>query len=165
MTQATRAIEQHGGKPLLARGGPGALAVATYAVAAGVVLYGTYGDPHPKANQESAVPVVLVAAAVVTAVVFAVLVPKGLRALREERVHAARWAVAHGVVALVLFPMAFWSGVPLIVGAGGVWLGLQTREQRAASGSPTRPGTAAVAMGAIAIVCTIAVTLIGNLAN
>lgn len=165
MSQAIGALGQHGSETARWRGTVGGLGGAAFAVAAGIVVYGAYGDPHPKASQEAAVPFLLVVAAATTAVVFALLVPKALRALREETIHAARWGVIHSVVAMVLFPAAFWSGVPLIVGSAGAWLGLRTRRQRADAGSPTRPGTAAIIMGAIAVGGTILFTVLGNLAH
>jgi MFS family permease len=131
-------------------------------VAAGFVVYGAYGDPHPKPNQESAVPFLIGVAAVVAAVVFAGLVPKALRAIREERTTAARWGLAHSLVALVLTPMGFWSGLPLIVGTAGAWLGRRTREQREAAGSPTGTATAAVVIGGLAVALTLLIGILGN---
>ena len=160
--QATEAAQQ-GNRSSAGRGGtPGKVAVTAFVLAAAVIVYGAYGDPHHKSNQESAVPFLLIVTAVVAAAMFGWYVPKGLRALREERTHAARWAVVPGIVALVLSPAAFWSGIPLILGAGAALLGWQTREQRLAAGSPTRPGTAAVVMGVIVVAGTIVVTVLGN---
>jgi hypothetical protein len=138
------------------------LGIAAYVVAAAVVVYGTYGDPHPKANQKSGVPFELVIGAIAAAVVFGALVPRALRAIREERAGSARWALTHSIVALVLAPVAFWSGLPVVLGAAGAWLGRRTAEQRATAGSPTRTATAAVTIGTIAVVVTILMAVLGN---
>lgn len=49
------------------------------AVAAGmaVAVYGAYGDPHPEASQESAVPFLVAAVAVVSVLVIGLVVVAG----------------------------------------------------------------------------------------
>lgn len=139
-----------------------AVGAAVFAVTSAIVVYGAYGDPHPRSQQEAAVPFLLVVAAVATAGVFGWLVPKGLCAIREERARSARWALGLSIGAAVLFPVVFWSGVPLVLGSAGALLGLRTREQRARAGSPTKPGTAAVVVGMLPVVATVAVTVLTN---
>ena len=136
--------------------------IAAFVAAAALAVYGAYGDRHPKADQKSAVPAVVVAGAIVAAIVFGALVPRALRAIREERARSARWALGHSIVALVLTPLAFWSGLPIILGAAGLWLGRRTAEQREGAGSPTRPATAAVVIGTLAIGLTVLVSVLGN---
>ena len=136
--------------------------IAAFVAAAPLAVYGAYGDPHPKANQKSGVPFVIVMGAVVAGVVFGLLVPRAVRAIREERARSARWALTHSIVALVLTPVAFWSGLPIVIGAAGVWLGRRTAEQREAAGSPAGPATAAVVVGTAAIALTVLISVLGN---
>lgn len=118
--------------------------IAAAACGSALAYYGAYGDPHAKAQQESAVPF-LVALTVVVATLAFTLVP------RMSRAGAARgWTMGTGIVALVLTPVAFWSGVPLVLGAAGVLGGRR-------AGSRTT-----VVLGALAIVASIAMAVLGN---
>lgn len=148
--------------PKTLRGRAIEVGIGAFVAAAALAVYAAYGDPHPKANQKSGVPALVVAGAIVAAIVFGALVPRALRAIREERARSARWALGHSIVALVLTPLAFWSGLPIILGAAGLWLGRRTAEQREGAGSPTRPATTAVVIGTLAIGLTMLLTVLGN---
>jgi hypothetical protein len=126
----------------------GAIAAAT---AAALAYYGAYGDPHPKASQESGVPSLIVIGVVAAAIVFGFLVPRSLR-------NNAATGRIYGITALVLTPFAFWSGVPVILGAAGVFVGRIGGGD--AAGDKQR--TAAVITGGLAIGLTIAVSVLGN---
>jgi hypothetical protein len=121
------------------------------AAAAALAYYGAYGDPHPKANQESGVPSLIVIGVLAAAVVFGFLVPRSLR-------NNAGTGRIYGVTALVLTPFVFWSGVPVILGAAGVFVGRIGGGD--AAGDKKR--TAAVITGGLAIGVTIAATVLGN---
>lgn len=158
-------IDARAGTPAaagVARVPAAAVGLAAFAGAALLAYYSAYGDPHPKADQRNGVPLLIVAALVVAAIVFLVLVPRGLRAIREERATSARWGLVHSIVALVLTPIGFWSGIPLVVAAAGIWLGSRTREQRAAAGSPTRVATAAIVVGIVAVAGAVLLSVLGN---
>lgn len=135
---------------------------AATAAGAAVAVYGAYGDPHPKASQESAVPFLLAAVVVVSAIVFGLLVPRALRAARDGSARASWWGLAHSSVALVLAPVAFWSGVPLVVGAAGLFLGADGRLRASARGVPAKASTAALVIGLIVVGGSIAWTVLGN---
>lgn len=78
---------------------------------------------------------------IATVVVFGYLVP---RALRRES--AAGVALTLSLIALLLLLPAFWSGLPLVLGAGGVVLGYAGRHAPSGAGK----STAAVVCGLLA---------------
>jgi hypothetical protein len=134
------------------RWGLGALAVAI-----GSAIYGAYGDPHPKANQEHAVPGICAVLVVVAVLGFGLLVPAGLRALAARRGSWSGGALALGIVALLSVPVSFWSGLPVLLGTAAVLLGAAGR--RAAIGKLT---TAAFVLGWIAVAGGLLLTVLGN---
>jgi len=145
-------VDSDGGRARAARVG-GAIAILAMAL----VVYGAYGDTHPKASQKSAVPFLIIAVAVVATVVYALLAPLALRAVESGAAAAARWAVGLTVVSLVSL-VVFWSGLPLIVGGAAALVGKTGREQ--ANGS--RAFSAAWGLGLFAAGASIAVTILGN---
>jgi hypothetical protein len=72
---------------------------------------------------------------------------------------AARTALILGVLSLVTV-LVFWTGIPFALGAGAIALGLSLRELAAASGERGK-STAAVVLGALAVVASFIVLLIG----
>lgn len=136
----------------------GAVAVVA---AGGLATYAAYGDPHAKSGQESAVPSLVVIAVVVGLIVYGWVVPKGLQSIRSGGRHAARWALVPAVVAL-LVSVAFWSGLPLVIGPGALMLAAEGRAQAAARGAGARPFTIALALAAFAVVGSILFTVLGN---
>jgi hypothetical protein len=141
-----------------------ALKAGAAAAAAGtaIAVYGAYGDPHPKAGQESAVPFLVAVVMVVSVIVFGLLVPRALRAVRDGNVRATRWGLASSAVALALTPVAFWSGVPLVVGTAGMLLGADGRRRASAGGAPAKAATAALVIGLIVVAGSIVATVLGN---
>jgi hypothetical protein len=136
----------------------GAVAVVA---AGGLATYAAYGDPHAKSGQESAVPSLVVIAVVVGLVVYGWVVPKGLQSIRSGGRHAARWALVPAVVAL-LVSVAFWSGLPVVIGAGALMLAAEGRAQAAGRGIGARPFTIALTLAALAVVGSILFTVLGN---
>jgi hypothetical protein len=128
------------------------MGVVAAAASAAIAVYAAYGDPHPKANQQSGVPSVVVAGIIVAAVVFGFLVPRSLRAVASGR--------AYGIVGLVLVPIAFWSGIPLVVGGAGLAVGLRARSE--GRDDTTRASTVAMVTGACAVGLTVLITVLGN---
>lgn len=119
--------------------------IAAAVAGAALATYGAYGDPHPKSNQEHAVPFLAGACVVVAALAFGLLVS------RLSRPGASpAWRIGTGVVAVVLTPIVFWSGVPLVLGAAAALGGRRARS------------TAAVALGVIAIVASVLMAVLGN---
>jgi hypothetical protein len=72
---------------------------------------------------------------------------------------AARTALILGVLALVTV-LVFWTGIPFALGAGALALGLSARETGAASGGQGK-ATAAVVLGALAVVLSFVALLFG----
>ena len=118
--------------------------VAAAVCGSALAYYGAYGDPHPKANQEAAVPFLVGVSCVAAALAFALVVPR-IRRSGSSRA----WGIATGVLAVVLTPVAFWSGVPLVLGAAAVY-----------GGRGRSPAT--VVLGAVAIAVSLAMTVLGN---
>jgi len=140
------------------------LGVVVAAAASGLIAYAAYGDPTAPQHQKDAVPSIIIIAVVVAVAVFGALVPKALAALdgTGERKHL--WALVPAIVALVT-TVAFWSGVPLILGVAAGLLGFAGRREALDQGAATRAYTATIVLAGIAAVGSVAVTLIGNLAH
>jgi hypothetical protein len=147
-----------------AAGAPSVRALAakagvTSAVAgAALAFYSAYGDPHVQASQKAGVPFLVGAVVAVSAIAFGLLVPRALRAIQEGRSSAPRWGLAHSIVALVLTPFAFWSGVPLVLGAAGLLLGAAGRKHGRGRGA----STAAAVIGVLVVVGGIIFAVLGN---
>jgi len=122
-----------------------AVAIGTTVAAAALVAYSAYGDPHPEGNQESAVPFLIVVSCVVAGAAFGWALPRMTRGSR-----ASRWALATGIVAVVLTPVAFWSGVPLVLGAV------------ATVGGRRGGSRAALVLGVVAAVGSVLMAVVGN---
>jgi uncharacterized membrane protein YhaH (DUF805 family) len=127
-------------------------AAATIIGAAVTAVYGAYGDPHPSAEQEHTVPVVIGAAVVIALLVFGLLVPWAARTGKR----AAGWGLGLAIVAVILIPATFWSGVPLIAAAAAV-LGVAGR--RLGGGGLAR---AAIVVAVIAMIGSTALVVLGN---
>ena len=141
-----------------------ALGMVVAAAASGLAAYAAYGDPSAPQHQKDAVPSIIVVAVVVAAAVFGALVPKALSALDGNGDRKHLWALVPAIVALVT-TAAFWSGVPLIIGVAAGLLGWTGRRDAIARGAATRAYTATLVLAGIAAVGSVAVTVIGNLAN
>lgn len=135
--------------------------LASLAVGAAVAVYGAYGDPHPKASQEHAVPFICGVLAVVAVAIFGALVPAGLRGITSRPGRWSGWALTVGIVALVATPVAFWSGLPVVLGTAAALLGAAGRQGAGGRGR----ATAALWLGAFAAVASVAVSLLGNLTS
>jgi hypothetical protein len=131
------------------------IGVAVAIAASGLAGYAAYGDPHANSSQRAAVPVLVGIAIVVSAAFFGLLVPRLVNAIRAASPRAARGATVCGVAALVS-TVAFWSGVPLVLGVAAELLGADGRQVA------SRPYTAALILGVIAVVGSVAITVLGN---
>lgn len=95
------------------------------------------------AHQIREAVVVLAVCTAVAVAVFGFLVPRAL-----QRESAPRPALTMSILGLLLIVPAFWSGLPMILGAAGALLGYAGRN--ALSGS--KGSIAAAALGALAVV-------------
>lgn len=137
------------------RWGLGALVAA-----AAISYYGAYGDPRHIASQERAVPFIIAVLAVVAVLVFGLLVPAGLRALEAGPTRWRGGSLAVGIVALLTLPVAFWSGLPLVLGTAAWLLGATGR--RAGRGGLA---TATLVLGIVAVAGDLVLTILGNLSR
>ncbi len=121
------------------RGRTGLFALLSVAVAAGLAAWGTWGDDADHSLNEYLV--VLAIIAVSAAIVFGLVVP---------RWHGKRAALVVGALAVVSI-VAFWSGLPIVLGAAAILLGLRLRA------TERNPGTVALVLGCLAIAGTVIV--------
>lgn len=129
--------------------------VSTSTIAAATVviaLFWTFYEAHSWGEIGVVAAVTLIAAAVV----FAVVVPI---ALRRGRTGGLSLALAIPAVVLVL--PAFWSGLPLVLGAGGALLGASGR----ASGHRSASSTAGLVIGLVAVAAYLGLYLFDTLIN
>ena len=131
---------------------PVALATAVGAIAFNAL--GIFGDGTDGAEHSAGeFWVVSGLIAVATAVVFGLVVPR----------YAGRSAgvgLGLAIAGLLLLVPVFWSGLPAVLAAGGVVLGLASRRTRRSGVS-----TAAVAIGALAMIGYVAIYLLDWMAT
>jgi len=128
--------------------------VVALAASAAIAWYGAYGDPHPKADQEAAVPAIIAVMAGAIVVLYGALVAPGLRGASTR---PGRWAgigLALGILGLVAVPVASWSGLPVVLGTAAVLLGgaARTDRSRALPGWATGVGVAAIGLSVVMLV-------------
>lgn len=118
--------------------------VLTAAAAVVLVAYSAYGDPHSGTEQKNAVPYLAIASVVVAALVFPLLLP------RLSREASRRWSVVTGAIAVAASLVAFWAGVPLVLGVVAAIAGRRNRS------------TASVVLGVAAVGISISMAIVGN---
>lgn len=126
-------------------------------VVAAFDVWGVYGDSKAPASQRDSLPVIVAAVLVVTAIVFGLLVPAGMRAIEQRTATASRWALGHAIAAVVAL-VVFWSGLPLILGSAAVLLAVTGLRSQPA----TKQLTIARGLGIVAIVVAVVVSILGN---
>jgi len=130
-------------------------AAASVAAAVGLSAFGIWGDGTPGGEDDPLVSFLigLGIVAVAAGVVFGWIVPRALRRLARTGA-AGVGALVLSVLALLLVVM-FWTGLPPVLAAGGIVLGLAGRGAR-------RSGlaTAGVAVGLLALVCDLAIYVV-----
>ena len=145
-------VSQDGGRSRSARVG-GVMTILAMAL----VVYGTYGDSQASDSQKSGMPSVLVGVVVVALIVFGLLAPAAIKAVEAGRPSGTRWAVGLGIASVVSL-VAFWSGLPLLLGGAAALIAKVGREQTGGS----KAFSWAWGLGLLAAVAAIAVTIIGN---
>ena len=118
----------------------------TWPTAAAVLLVGSALTVYGAHDLREIIVVVALLAAVVAAV-YGWLLPSRLRSGR-----VATPALVLSVLAVVLIPPAFWSALPLALGAAGALLGQAGRTGRVHTGR----ATAAVVLGVLAVIAYLA---------
>jgi hypothetical protein len=129
-------------------------------VAIAVDVYGAYGDAHPKASQESAVPFVGVVVAAIAIALFGLIVPMGLRGIAARTRLWSGTALTMAIVGVVLVPIASWSGLPVVIGSAAALLGVAGRAAATTGGRAL--ATWSVALGAAAAIGSIVFAILGN---
>lgn len=116
------------------------LAVAVVAVALGCTALG--------AHEWGELAVVAAALALVSGLVFAAAVPRARRRRQQ-----GGWSLGLGIAAALLTLPAFWSGLPLVLGAAAALLGNEGRLAERGSGK----AIAGLVLGALAVVGYLAI--------
>lgn len=136
------------------------IAVAAGTVALALMLIGTYLDTPYKAKGSgewglstqdlNQIPLLVGFAIVGTAVVFGVLVARGLRTAPQRTARRSLIVASVGVVSMVVF----WTGLPVILAAGAATLAVDARRRLG-----RLPGTAIAALVLASLITVSAVWL------
>ena len=102
--------------------------------------------PPVRPDQLRALPIVVVVVLVIAAIVFFLVVPRGVRSNRP-----AVPGLGCSIIGLLLVFPAFWSGLPIVLGAAGFVLGQAGRGSRRATGGWYALGAIVVGIAAIAV--------------
>jgi len=136
--------------------------VAALGAAVVVDVYGVYGGPVVQPDQKAGLPFVIAVAAVAAGVVFGAVVPRVLRGGRDADRRRARPGLLLSILGVVLVPVAFWSGIPLVLGAGGCLVGSVARLEATRIGTASRASTAAAAVGVVAVFTNLVMVVLSN---
>jgi 4-amino-4-deoxy-L-arabinose transferase-like glycosyltransferase len=128
--------------------------VVSWAGAVAVNIWSNFGGSDTNAGQQRAVPFVIAALAVAALVVFGAIVPRAVG--RNEIARPGRPGLVLAVIAVVLVPLTFWSGLPIIVAAASllVTAGAEPRGVER-SGAPR-------VVAIVAVVGTIVLAILAN---
>lgn len=146
------------GRSLVVKAGAAAAAAGS-----ALAVYAAYGDPNASASQKAGVPFLVVAVVVVSLAVFGLVVPRALRSASQGGAAGRRWGIGLAIAALVTSPVAFWSGVPLVLGVAGLALGADGRHRAQVIGASSRAGTAAIVVSGLAIAGGVILAVLGNI--
>lgn len=101
--------------------------------------------PPVRPDQLRSLPIVVVVLVAIAALVFFLVVPRGERSNRP-----AVPGLVCSIIGLLLLP-AFWSGLPIVLGAAGYVLGQAGRGGRQTTGGGLALGAIVVGIAAIAL--------------
>ncbi len=134
------------------------IGIASAIGAAALAAYAVLGGPESNPDQVRTLPYVVGFALVMAGIVFGLVVPWAEK--RSQAPRTNRPAKAGLVVSILglLTVVAFWSGLPVILGGAGVALGLAGRE-RAAEAGRRRLAVAAIIVGALAVLLGVGSTV------
>ena len=133
------------------------IGIASALGAAALAAYAVLGSPDRQPDQVDSLPYVIGFTLVIAAVVFGLVVPW---AEKRSEVRRSNRPAKAGLVASVLgllTVVAFWSGLPIVLGGAGVAMGIAGQERAAEGGSNL--ARAAVLVGIVAVVLSILSTL------
>ena len=138
-----------------------AVGIASTLAAAALAVYAVLGGPNVQQHQVDTLPYVIGFVVVIAAIVFGLVVPWAKQ--RGQGNRPATVGLISSVFGLLTI-VAFWSGLPLILGGAGIALGLEGQDRSATAG---RPGLARTAMivGALAVVLSVGSIVIDHMAQ
>lgn len=157
MLESDAGLESHGVRLQSLKWGAAAAAVAVVGD-----VYGVYGGPVVHPDQKAGLPFVIALAAVAAGVVFGAVVPWVLRGNRDADNRRAGPGLVLSILGVVLVPVAFWSGVPLVLGAGGWLVGSAARAEARSTGTASKASTAPAALGVLAVSATLVMVVLSN---
>lgn len=140
----------------------GAMAAMAFAGAVAVSALATFGGEQQQ-DQVGTYWIVVLFLAGITALVFGLVVRSGMRTAG-----AANSAALSGLVtsiAAVVTIVAYWSGLPVLLGVAGTLLGMRARENAEQGGGRRGMATAAVALGLIAAAGAAVIVVMDTLAS
>ncbi len=134
------------------------IGIASAIGAAALAAYATLGGAEPNPDQVRTLPYVIGFTLVMAGIMFGLVVPWAER--RSQALRTNRPAKAGLVTSLLglLTIVAFWSGLPVILGGAGVALGMAGQE-RAAEAGRRRLALAAIIVGALAVLLGVGITI------
>ncbi len=134
------------------------IGIASALSAAALAAYAVLGAAEPNPDQVRTLPYVIGFTLVMAGLVFGLVVPwaeKRSQGLRTNR--PAKAGLVSSILGL-LTVVAFWSGLPIILGGAGVALGMAGQE-RAAEAGRRRLAMAAIIVGALAVLLGVGSTI------
>ncbi len=134
------------------------IGIASAIGAAALAAYATLGGAEPNPDQVRTLPYVIGFTLVMAGIMFGLVVPWAER--RPQALRTNRPAKAGLVTSFLglLTIVAFWSGLPVILGGAGVALGMAGQE-RAAEAGRRRLALAAIIVGALAVLLGVGITI------
>lgn len=133
------------------------IGIVSALAAAALAVYAVLGGPNVRQSQVDTPPYVV--GFVVAAVVFGLVVPWATRRAQGNR--PAKAGLVSSILALLLSVVAFWSGLPLVLGGAGIALGLDGQDRSGAAGK-LGMSRAATVVGALAALVTLAITALDH---
>ncbi len=134
------------------------IGIASAIGAAALAAYAVLGGPEPDPDQVRTLPYVVGFALVMAGIVFGLVVPWAEKRSQAPRTNRPAKAGLVASILGLLTVVAFWSGLPVILGGAGVALGLAGRE-RAAEAGRRRLAVAAIIVGALAVLLGVGSTV------
>ncbi len=135
----------------------GASGLIAAVLAAYAVLVGNAADPVYAQEQLASLPYVIGFAAVFAAIIFGLVAPWALRSAHAQRPSSTGFVCS--ILGLLIVLPAFWSGLPVILGAAGAVLGQAGHSRAQTSGQRTLALTAIV-FGLLATLLCLAITVL-----
>lgn len=136
------------------------IGVSSALIATGLMAFAVLGGEERNAEQVNSLPYAIGFALVATALIFGLLVPWATKHSSAQRSNRpAKIGIVSSVVGGLTL-VVFWSGLPIILGATGVALGLAGQERASEAGQGRRLALAAVIIGLLAVISAAGITIV-----